>query len=119
MIEDEIKKLTPHDKYILCIDDLNNNYVCARGAYHLGEFEIEFKNTKFVDYYLTDINKRRNKLKYDYEFTLRLRAKVDVQSLGEIEKIVFEKHKLLFIKIKELLTEMDKFLSQHNIELTT
>ena len=113
---DEIEKLTPYDKYIILVQDLKDTYHFANGAYQHGQFEIEFKNTECVNYYLDNINTYRNKLKCDYELALQIKDKVNQQSLDESEKKLFDLDNKLFEKIQRLLTMMDSFLSQYNIE---
>ena len=118
MFTDEIKKLTPYDKYIIIVEDLRNTYLFADSAYQHGRFEIEYKIDKNVHYYLDDINTYRNKLKCDYELALQIKDKVNQQSLDESEKKLFDLDNKLFEKIQRLLTMMDSFLSQYNIELS-
>lgn len=118
MFEEEVKNLTPYDKYVILINDLNETYLFANGTYELGQFEVEFKNTKHADKYLTNITNYRNKLKRDYDLTMQVKTTVNEQDLDGIEKKLFFSDNELFNKIQALLAKMDDFLAQHNIELS-
>lgn len=118
MFNDEVKILTPYDKYVILVSDLNDSYFFANRAYQHGQFQIEFKNTEFADKYLANINTYRDKLKRDFELVMQIRAKVNEQSIGESEKQLFLSDNDLFDKIQELLTKMENFLSQHNTKLS-
>ena len=118
MFKEEIKNLTPYDKYIIIVEDLKDSYRFANAEYQHGQFEIQFNNTEYANDYLEKINTRRNKLQRDYDLAMKIKANVNIETLDTIEKQLFDAENSLFIAIQELLKKMENFLSQHNIELS-
>lgn len=118
MFKDEVKNLSHYDVYILSVIELERNWQFANAEYEQGKFEIEFKNTQYPDYYLNRVSSYKNSLKNDYEIVKLFRSNIDKQTLDEYQKERFTFDKEFFEKVEKLLANMDKFLSQHNIDLT-
>ncbi len=118
MFEEEVKNLSHYDVYLLSVIELQRHWQFANAEYQHGKFEIEFKNTPYVDYYLNRISSYKNSLKNDYDLVKTFRTDVDEETLTKFEKEKFESDIDLFNKIEQLLTQMDEFLSQQNKELS-
>jgi len=118
MFEEEIKKLSTLDRYIINYSDLGDYYLFALGAYKSGCFKIEVENVKNTQYYLDDIATHRNRLSNRYEYMKMLKSEIDINSLDAFYKKELNSHNIFFDKIEILLHDMEKFLSKHNVELS-
>ena len=118
MFEEEIKNLTPYDKYIIMIQDLGNTYYSDAKFFIKARFYVECTNNSYKKYYIDKIDESRNRLKRDYELAMQVRANINQQSLSESESQLFIADNDLLKKIEELLTKMGNFLSEHNVELS-
>ena len=118
MFEGEFKNLSNFDVYTLSVYALQDLYFFANGAYSEALHEIEFKRTQNQDYYLRKLSQYRHKLESDYNIVKTLKSQVVKLNLNQHEQQTFNSHKELFKKVQKLLINMDKFLSQHTIDVS-
>ena len=118
MFEEEVKKLSAFDVYVMSVYNLKDLYFFANGAYSEALSEIEFKKTPMSDYYIKKLIQYRNKLESDYGTVRMLKSKVVKRNLNQYQKMALSSNDELFEKVKKLLANMNNFLSQHDIDLS-
>ena len=118
MFEEEIKKLTPFERYVVFIPGFRNTYSFALYAYNEGSRKIEFEKTPHLEYYLKNIEDWANKLNRELEVGKIFKSEVNEKTLNEFRKQEFNSYDDLFVKSQKLLDKMNNFLSKHNIELS-
>ena len=118
MFEEEIKNLSTLDRYIINHSDLSDSYLFALRAYKIGYKKIVFENAKNTQYYLDDIATHRNSLNIRYEYMKMLKSEIDINSLDTFYKKQLESDIVFFDKIQILLTYMENFLINHNVDLS-
>ena len=118
MYEEEFKKLSTLDRYIINHSDLGDTYLFALEAYKNGYKKIEFENAKNIQYYLDEIATFRNGLNTRYEYMKMLKSEIDIKSLDSFYKKQLESDNVFFDKIQILLNDMDNFLKKHNVDLS-
>ena len=118
MFEEEIKKLTPYERYVIFIPGFRNTYSFALYAYNEGSRKIEFEKTPHLECYLKNIEDWANKLNNEITVGKIFKSDIDEKTLDKFRKKEFNSYDDLFNKSQQLLDKMNNFLSKHNIELS-